>query len=217
MSGSTRCSVFDKDGNLPEPVERPGAGRRAAPRGRQHRHPTPQDNVYISDGRSHEVRKFTRDGKFLTSLGQFTGPRRTASSTPPGALPWTMRATFTWPTTCNHRVQKFTSDGEWVAQFGAPGAGPGQACTIPVDVTVDPDKGTFTSATGADNGFSTRAGCTSSTPRATSSSPSVGDAQQLSRWAQMTVDAKRRLHQAPPGSGPAQHGVRVEVSPCPPG
>jgi DNA-binding beta-propeller fold protein YncE len=143
-----------------------------------------EENIYLTDGRSHEVRKFTKDGKFLTKWGrygadngEFNGPWGVAVDQEGNVYVADHR---------NHRVQKFTANGEWVAQFGSPGTGRGQL-HLPVDVAVDPEGDVYI-CDWSDNGwYPGRVHIFDQEGRFLISL--VGDAQQLSRWAQMTVDA----------------------------
>lgn len=86
----------------------------------------------------------------------------------------------------NHRVQKFSPDGEWLRQFGCHGTRRGEL-NCPTDVAVDPEGDVYVcdwSGNGMHPGrvhiFSPEGGFITSL---------IGDAQQLSKWAQMTVDA----------------------------
>jgi DNA-binding beta-propeller fold protein YncE len=81
----------------------------------------------------------------------------------------------------NHRAQKFTPEGEFVAEFGSYGDGRGQL-NRPSDVEVDPDGDVYVcdwandrvQVFGPDGRFITSF---------------IGDAQQLAKWHQATVDA----------------------------
>ena len=141
-------------------------------------------DIYVSDGRSHQVRRFNKEGKFLAGWGrygigegEFNGPWGIATD----QLGQVYVADH-----LNHRVQKFTADGEWVAQFGCPGTGRGEL-HLPTGVAVDPDGDVYI-ADWSHNGqhpgrvhiFDAEGGFIISL---------IGDAQQLSKWAQMTVDA----------------------------
>ena len=142
------------------------------------------ENLYITDGRSHKVRKFTKDGKFLSSWGSLgDGPQELDS-------PWGITVDgegFVYVADFkNHRVQKFTSDGEFVAQFGSPGKRRGQI-SYPTGVAVDPDGDVYI-CDWSENGWEQgRVHIFDKTGKFLTSL--TGDAQQLSKWAQMTVDA----------------------------
>ena len=138
-----------------------------------------QDNVYIVDSRNHRVQKLTRDGKFLAKWG------KEGSGDGEFAFPWgitTDAGGYVYVADHkNHRVQKFTPEGEFVAKFGSYGEGRGQL-NRPTDVAVDPDGDVYVcdwannrvQAFGEDGRFITSF---------------IGDAQDLSKWAKMTVDA----------------------------
>src|SRR5262249_48042269 len=80
----------------------------------------------------------------------------------------------------NHRVQKFTSDGEFISQFGSYGTGKRQL-NRPSGVAVDPDGDVYVcdwanhrmQVFGPDGKFVTSL---------------IGDAQELSKWAKMTLE-----------------------------
>jgi DNA-binding beta-propeller fold protein YncE len=81
----------------------------------------------------------------------------------------------------NHRVQKFTADGKFLAQFGSYGTRKGQL-NRPSDVAVDPDGDVYV--------------CDWANHRVQVFDPEgkiitslQGDAQELSKWAKMTLAA----------------------------
>jgi DNA-binding beta-propeller fold protein YncE len=142
------------------------------------------DNIYVTDGRSHEVRKFTRDGKFLTKWGRYGSDNGEFNG--PWGIAVDQQGNVYVADHRNHRVQKFNSNGEWVAQFGSPGTGRGRL-HLPVDVAVDPEGDVYI-CDWSDNGFYPgRVHIFDQEGKFLISL--VGDAQQLSKWAQMTVDA----------------------------
>jgi DNA-binding beta-propeller fold protein YncE len=178
-----QISVFDKDGKFLKKwstLERDDGQSHAASSITM----DADDNIYVTDSRSHEVRKFTRDGKFLTKWGrygadngEFNGPCGVAVDREGNVYVADHR---------NHRVQKFTANGEWVAQFGSPGTGRGRL-HLPVDVAVDPEGDVYI-CDWSDNGwYPRRVHIFDQEGRFFITL--VGDAQQLSKWAQMTVDA----------------------------
>ena len=86
----------------------------------------------------------------------------------------------------NHRVQKFTADGQWLMQFGEPGTKRGQM-HLPVQITVDPQGDVYV-ADWSDNGM--HPGKVHVFDKEGSFIVSlIGDAQWLSKWADMTVVA----------------------------
>lgn len=140
--------------------------------------------LYITDGRSHKVRKFTTDGTFLGSWGSLgSGPNELNS-------PWGIAvddegyvyvADFN-----NHRVQKYTSDGAFVAQIG--GSGSKRSSLVnPTDVAVDPDGDVYVCTWNKNAWDRGRVQIFDADGRFLTGL--VGDAQQLSHWAEMTVAA----------------------------
>ena len=86
----------------------------------------------------------------------------------------------------NHRVQKFSSNGTWIAQIGRPGTDRGEL-HLPTGVTVDAEGDVYIcdwSSNGQHPGRVHVFG-----PDGTFVTSLVGDAENLSKWAQMTVDA----------------------------
>ena len=142
------------------------------------------DTLYITDGRSHKVRKFTTDGRFLGGWGQLGNGEGDLDS--PWGITVDDESNVYVADNKNHRVQKFTGDGDFVAQFGHPGARKGEL-TWPTDVAVDPEGDVYIcdwskNAWGLGRVQIFDAGGQFLTSL-------VGDAQQLSKWAQMSVDA----------------------------
>lgn len=101
-------------------------------------------NVYVSDydipesGTFHRIQKFTSDGEFLISFGeygadpgQFNVPRGIDTDSNGNVYVADM-----W----NYRIQKFTSQGEFIESMGEFGSGPGQF-TKPTDIAVTADGG----------------------------------------------------------------------------
>ena len=148
------------------------------------------ENVYVVDGRSHQVRKFTKEGKFLgswggygTGKGEFNGPWGIDVDDQGYVYVADHR---------NHRVQKLSSEGECVAQFGSYGTRPGQL-QYPTDVAVDPDGDVYI-CDWSENGW--EEGRVHIFDRdGTFITSLIGDAQELSKWAQMEVDANADVAQ----------------------
>ena len=144
----------------------------------------PDGNIYLTDGLSHEVRKFSSDGSFLASWGQLGSANGEFNG--PWGIATDQQGNVYVADHLNHRVQKFTAAGEWLAQFGSPGTGRGEI-HLPTGVTVDPE-GDVYGCDWSHNGqhpgrvhvFDAEGNFIISL---------IGDAEQLSKWAQMTVDA----------------------------
>jgi uncharacterized protein YjiK len=158
------------------------------------------ENLFITDGRSHQVRKFTKDGQFLSSWG--------SHGSEPGELdsPWGIAidtAGFVYVADFqNHRVQKFTAGGQVVAQFGSHGTKRGQL-NNPTGVAVDPSGDIYISDWSENGWEQGRVHIFDKDGKFLTSL--LGDAQQLSKWAQMTVDAnadyikrRREVHSTEP-------------------
>ena len=170
---------YDKDGNFLSKWGKSGSGD-----GELHR-PSgivldSQDNLVVVDSANNRVQKFTKDGKFLTQWGsQGSGDGQFDS-------PWGITLdrddnvyVADWK---NHRVQKFSPDGAFLRKYGL-GSGNGSGeLDHPTDVAVDDDGDVYVvdwpnnrvQIFDQEGGFLTSL---------------VGDAQVLSKWAQMAVDA----------------------------
>ena len=178
-----RVSVFDAEGNFLgnwSAVESGDPG----PNGVAGIAMDGDGNLVITDGRAHKVLKFTKDGQFLGKWGHHgAGPGELDS-------PWGITIDgdgFVYVADFNnHRVQKFSADGAVVAQFGSPGARRGQL-NYPTGVTVDPDGDVYISDWSENGWEQGRVHIFDQTGKFLTSL--LGDAEQLSKWAQMTVDA----------------------------
>ena len=142
------------------------------------------DTVFVTDGRSHNVRKFTTDGEFLGCWGQLGNGEGDLDS--PWGITVDSQGYVYVADTKNHRVQKFTADGGFVTQFGRPGNKRGEL-TWPTDVAVDPDGDVYICDWSENAWNQGRIQIFDAEGQFLTSL--VGDAQQLSKWAQMTVDA----------------------------
>jgi len=173
-----RVSIFGKDGTFLGDWGTPGSddGEFNGPSGIAI---DPQDILYIVDSRNHRVQKFTKDGAFLSQWGSL-------GSTPgqfnaPWGITLDQQGDVYVADHKNHRVQKFTPAGEFVSQFGCYGTGKGQL-NRPTDVAVDPEGDVYVcdwanhrvQVFGPDGKFVTSL---------------IGDAQELSKWAKMSLEA----------------------------
>jgi DNA-binding beta-propeller fold protein YncE len=159
-----------------------------------------RNTLFVTDGRSHKVRQFTTDGAFLGSWGSY--------GSSPGELdsPWGITVDdegYVYVADHkNHRVQKLTGDGEFVAQIGGPGT-KRSALSYPTDVAVDPAGDVYICAWNKNAWDRGRVQIFDADGRFLTGL--VGDAQQLSMWAQMTVAAntdylkrRREVHSTEP-------------------
>ena len=178
-----RVSVFDKDGNLIccwDAVQDGDSG----PNGICSIAIDPGDILYITDGRSHRVRMFAANGRFLGAWGR-KGSREGELDSPWGISVDGEGFVYVADNR-NHRVQKFSSGGDYVAQFGRPGVKRGNL-TWPNDVAVDPEGDVYICDWSKNDWGLGRIQIFDAQGRFLTSL--AGDAQQLSRWGQMTVDA----------------------------
>jgi DNA-binding beta-propeller fold protein YncE len=178
-----RVSVFDSDGNFLRCWSTVQSGD-SEPNGAAGIALDANGTLFVTDGRSHQVRKFSTDGTFLGRWG------RLGSGEGDLDAPWGITvddAGYVYIADHkNHRVQKFTADGDFVAQIGSGGTKKWNL-SYPSDVAVDPDGDIYIcdwsknkwdrgriQIFDADGDFLTGL---------------MGDAQQLSAWAEMTVAA----------------------------
>ena len=180
-----RVSIFDKDGNFLSHWGRSGAGDGEFNR------PSgivadQNDDLYVVDSLSHRVQKFTKEGSYLGQWGSRGGGEGEFNS------PWGItidRQGYVYVADHkNNRVQKFTPEGEFVAEIGSYGTGKGQL-NRPTDVAVDSDGDVYV-CDWANN----RVQAYASDGKFFCSF--VGDAQELSKWAKMTVEANTDVMKA---------------------
>ena len=180
-----RVNIFDKDGTFLSLWGSPGReeGSFNRPSGIAIDR---SDILYIVDSLNHRVQKFTREGALLMAWGGLGAGEGELDS------PWGVAVDDNGYLYVadhkNHRVQKFSEDGHFVARFGGYGTGRGEL-NRPSDVAVDPDGDVYVcdwansrvQVFGPEGGFITSI---------------VGDAQELSKWAKMTVDANPDIQKA---------------------
>ena len=171
-------SFFDKDGNFLGKWGTPGTGdgQLSWPSGIAF---DQEDNLFIVDSANHRVQKFTRDGTFLAKFGE------EGSGEGQFNLPWGITIDnqgdiyiADWK---NHRVQKFSSNGIFLATFGTFGSGAGEL-NHPAGLAID-DEGDVYVADWDNHRVQIFA------PDGDFVTSLIGDAQELSTWAQLTVEA----------------------------
>jgi len=173
-----RISIFDRDGNFLRHWGSTGSdpGAFNGPSGIAI---DQQDALYIVDSRNHRVQKCTQAGELLTTWGSLGDAAGQFNA--PWGITLDPEGNVYIADHENHRVQKFTPEGEFVSQFGSYGDGKGQL-NRPADVAVDPDGDVYVcdwanhrvQVFDADGAFITSL---------------LGDAQELSKWAKMTLAA----------------------------
>src|SRR5688572_18764285 len=180
-----RVSIFDQDGNFLREWGTAGSddGEFNGPSGITI---DAQDVLYIVDSRNHRVQKFTTDGQFLSTWGSLgSGPGQFNA---PWGITLDQQGHVYVADHKNHRVQKFTANGQFIMQFGSYGTRKGQL-NRPSDVAVDPEGDIYV--------------CDWANHRVQIFDPDGkivtslrGDAQELSKWAKMTLasspDAMKR-------------------------
>ena len=194
-----RVSVFDKDGNFVDCWNTVQSGE-SEPNGASGIAIDANNTLFVTDSRSHKVRTFATDGTFLGSWGSLgSGPSELDS-------PWGITVDgegYVYVADHkNHRVQKFTSDGDFVAQIGSPGTKRG-SLSYPTDVAVDPEGDVYICTWNKNAWDRGRIQIFDAEGRFLTGL--VGDAQQLSMWAEMTVAAntdylkrRREVHSTEP-------------------
>jgi DNA-binding beta-propeller fold protein YncE len=173
-----RVSIFDKDGNFLRDWGTAGSddGEFNGPSGIAI---DPQDVLYIVDSRNHRVQKLTKEGRFLSTWGSLGSGKGQLNA--PWGITLDQQGNVYVADHKNHRVQKFTPDGQFLMQFGSYGTGKRQL-NHPSDVAVDPEGDVYV--------------CDWANHRVQVFDPDgkivtslVGDAQELSKWAKMTLAA----------------------------
>ena len=180
-----RISVFDKDGTFLSSwgIQGTGHGELNRPAGIAF---DQEDNLYIVDSHSHRIQKFTKNGSFLATFGEEGDGKGQFS------LPWGITIdsqgdiyVVDWG---NHRVQKFSPYGVFLSSFGTFGSGVGEL-HYPTDVAVDGDGDVYV-ADWANHRVQIFA------PDGDVITSLIGDAQQPSKWAQLSIDANPDIMKA---------------------
>ena len=178
-----RVTVFDTDGNFQRHFStvQPGDDEINGSCGIAI---SADQTIFVTDGRSHQVRKFSTGGQFLGSFGsQGSGEGEFES---PWGITIDKDGYVYVADSGNHRVQKLTQDGAFVAQFGRHGIKRGEI-NYPSDVAVDPEGDVYICDWSANRWNKGRVHIFDAEGKFLTSL--VGDAQQLSKWADMTVEA----------------------------
>ena len=136
-------------------------------------------DVLIVDSMNHRVQRFTGDGAFLEKWGSF-GDGDGELNTPWG-IGQDSDGNVYVADHKNHRAQKFTPDGQFLANFGSYGDGRGQL-NRPSDVDVDPDGDVYV-CDWVNNRVQVY------DPEGKYLTTFVGDAQELSKWGRLQVEA----------------------------
>jgi DNA-binding beta-propeller fold protein YncE len=173
-----RISIFDKDGTSLTYWGTSGSddGELTGPSGIAIDR---RDVLYIVDSRNHRMQTFSKDGQFLSKWGSL--------GSAPGQFnaPWGISLDHLGNVYVadhkNHRVQKFTPDGQFMMQFGSYGSGKGQL-NRPTDVAIDPEGDVYVCdwANHRIQIFD---------PEGKAITSLRGDAQELSKWAKLTLEA----------------------------
>lgn len=173
-----RITVFDKDGTLlgtwGEAGE--GPGQLNGPSGLTF---DPDDNLIAVNSLDGRVQKYSKDGRFLSEFG------RKGSAEGELNMPWGVTCDSNgeiyvadWN---NNRVQKFSGDGDHLISFGYGGSGPG-SLRLPSAVAVDGDGDVYVVDWRNER-------VVIYDPEAKPLTHLRGDARELSKWAQLTMDA----------------------------
>ena len=173
-----RISIFDSEGNFLRKWGTAGSGdgQLNEPWGLAFDR---EENLWVVDSGNNRVQKFTKDGEFLAKWGK-GGSGEGEFNTPWGITIDNNGDVYVadW---MNSRVQKFGPDGQFLMAFGAPGSGEGEL-RRPTSVAVDEQGDVFVTDWGENKVHVY-------TAEGDHLTTFTGDAQQLSLWAQMVIDA----------------------------
>jgi hypothetical protein len=125
--------IFDRDGKLLESWD--GGGKFVSPHGIWC---SPQDELYITDTQSHEVTKWTLDGKLLKTWGTHKEPGEwgVPFNRPTKAFVAPDGEMYVSDGYGNKHVHRYDKNGELIGSWGDKGEGPGQVA-LPHDVWID--------------------------------------------------------------------------------
>ena len=171
-----RISAFDKDGNFLQAwgTTGSGAGQLDGPAGLAF---DKDDNLYVVDSRNHRLQVFTKDGRHLAACGKLgTGPVEFN-------MPWGIHIdahddvfVADWK---NNRVQKLTKNGAFLMELKGEGA---RALNHPTGITTDAEGDIYVCDWG---NHKLRIYTSEGDPLVSL----VGDAQVMSKWGQLSLDA----------------------------
>ncbi|MBM3924652.1 MAG: 6-bladed beta-propeller [SAR202 cluster bacterium] len=147
---------------------------------------TKNDDFLITDSRNSRVQRYDKNGRFLSQFG------KQGSANGEFNLPWGVASdkagniyVADWG---NSRVQKFNADGKYQMTYGTPGKGKGEI-DHPSSVAIDKDGDVYVADWGNNRVVIFEAD-------GTYLATIIGDAQNLSRWAQLAVAANPDLKKA---------------------
>ena len=174
----SRITVFDKDGRFLNKwgEKGPAVGQLDGPTGLAF---DEEGSLYVAENLNHRVQKFTADGELITIWGGY--------GTEPGQFyrPWGVTVdgqgnvlVADWR---NHRVQKFTPEGQHLMTIENQGAAAGQF-EYPSDVAVDSEGDIYIS-----DWWNHKVLVFDSQGQYLTTF--IGDAEELSKWAQQSIDA----------------------------
>ena len=173
-----RISVFDKDGDFLGKWGEPGSGdgELSRPWGLAF---DKDENLWIVESGNNRVQKFTKEGKYLAMWGE-EGTREGELNMPWGITLDDKGDVYVadW---YNSRVQKFNPEGQYLMSFGSPGSGKGELHR-PSGVAVDEEGDVYVVDWGSNQVHAYG-------PDGSYLTTFLGDAHQLPKWGQMTVDA----------------------------